>query len=199
MKKAVNIILVSLMVCVLSGCGSGGDTSDLETSSVEINKDGTVTSIIIDTFGESYYDVDELKSMAEEEIDAFNLTNGEDSVKLVSVDKTDDNIKVVTKFTNSEIYAHFNYETFMYGTLSDLQNNGQTIAGDFVDADGNAVTADVIAELSDEHIIITSNKTIVAAPYKIKYISSGATLIGSYMADLSQTDPESVVYIVLNK
>ncbi len=199
MEKVVGFLLISIMMFTLAGCGSGGDTSDLDTSSVEVNKDGTVTGILIDDFDETQYDIEELKSMAEDEISTFNLTNGDGSVELVSVDAKDNKVEMVMKYANTDIYAHFNYETFVYDTLDAVTASGQGITGELIDKDGTAVAEDALASLTNEHVIVTSNKSVVAAPYKIKYISSGASLIGSYMADLSQTDPESVVYIVLNK
>ncbi len=199
MRKTAGFLLIPMMMFLLCGCGSGGDTKDLDTSSVEVNKDGTVTSILIEDFDESLYDVNELKDLADDEIGAFNLSNGDGSVELISTEVKDNKVEMVTKFANAEIYAHFNSETFIYETIEEARTNGQTIAGGLVDKNGAEVSEDTLTELSGEHVIITSNKSVIAAPYKIKYISSGSSLIGSYMADLSQTDAESIVYIVLNK
>ena len=199
MRKFVSVLMTAIAVIGIAGCGSGTDTSDLDMSSVEIKKDGTITSIVIDDFSEDYYNVDELKEMAEDEINTFNMSNGEGSAELVSVSQKDDKVKMVTSFSNTESYAHFNYETLMYIPYGELSEAGQALTGTFVDKDGNTVSSDELNSLTQEHVVITSNKTVVAAPYKIKYVSSGASLIDSYMVDLSETDTDSTVYIVLNK
>ncbi|MBE5858808.1 MAG: hypothetical protein E7301_01605 [Butyrivibrio sp.] len=197
-KNEIKIGTVCFALIFACGCGSGA-TSKLDTSSVAIKKDGSVESIIIDEFDKDYYDIDGLNEMTEEEVVSFNSINGEGSVSVASLDQKNSTVKMKLLFKDASSYAHFNSETLIYQTVSEAKAGGQTIATDLVDKDGNPAGAEEIASLENEHVIITSNKTTVVCPYKIKYISSGAGITGSNMADLSGTDAESLVYIILSK
>ena len=192
------LCLAITALALISGCG-GKDASESDTGSVVVKKDGQIVSVMYEDFTESYYDVYELKTMAEDEISSFNLSAGDGSVVLDSVDKDDDHVKMVVKFKSPEIYAHFSDETLMYETVEEARQSGNDLSGEFKDSDGSVVTSDTISALSGEHVVITSNKTSMSFPYKVKYVSAGAVIKDSKTVDLSQTDPESLACIILSK
>ena len=193
-KTGVILVAFSMLV----GCGVS-DASKPESSSIEIKKDGSVISTAIESFEQSYYDLNELKQMAEEEISAYNLSSGEESISLESLKEDDEVVTMKMSYKDSGDYAHFNSETLIYETVEEASGNGQTIPSDLVDTDGENVTSDDFAGLSSEHVLITSNKTIVTFPYKVKYVSKGVTILGSKTVDLSGIDEENLAYIILNK
>ncbi|WP_026669284.1 hypothetical protein [Butyrivibrio sp. AE3006] len=199
LRKAVVTSVIMTAAFVFAGCGKGADVSKLDKSSILVNKDGTVESTVIEDFTESYYDVNELKSMAENEVNAFVVANGEGTAELKSLESKDGKVKMVIDFADSRDYAVFNSETFSYMTVSEAILTGQINVNSLIDSDGNPIDSEKAAALSDEHVVITGSKFVVAVPYKIQYMTSGVSLLDKQMADLSGTADGSISCIVLNK
>ncbi len=198
-RKAVVTSAVMTAAFVFAGCGKGVDVSKLDKSSILVNKDGTVESTVIEDFAESYYDVNELKSMAENEVNAFVVSNGEGAAELKSLESDNGKVKMVIDFADARDYAVFNSETFSYLTVSEAILTGQINVNALVDSDGNPIDSEKAAALSDEHVVITDSKSLVAVPYKVQYMTSGVSLMDKQLADLSGTADGSVSCIVLNK
>ncbi|WP_091819393.1 hypothetical protein [Butyrivibrio sp. ob235] len=198
-RKILILSLATVILFAFSGCGKKSDVSKLDKSSVQVNKDGSVVSTMIEDFSESYYSVDELREMTENEVNAFVVKNGEGTAELKSVDTESGKIKMVMSFGNSDNFSDFNSEKFIYETVADAKLNGHIETGLLVDADGNPIESDKASDLSDEHIVVTAMKNIVAAPYKIKYVSRGVKIIDNYLADLSEIADDSMACIVLSK
>jgi hypothetical protein len=197
-KIPITIAAIAVMT-MFSACGKQGDVSDLDTSSVAIQKDGSVVSTLIEDFSESYYDVDELKQMAQDEINAFTVTNGAGTVELESLDKKDGKVKMVIKFADAAAYSKFSDETLVYETVADAKLSGRIQTNLLVDAEGNVIDTDKADSLSGEHVVITTLKNTVAVPSKVKYVSRGVKLVDKYIADLSETEADSSICIVLSK
>ena len=91
-RRAGVILSVLLLPSVLlMGCGN----SKIETTTLNIDKDGKVRSTIVEEFGESYYDLQELSDMAAKEASAYNSEYINEKVFLESVTE-DEKSKVVT-------------------------------------------------------------------------------------------------------
>ncbi len=195
-----NIAAISLVMMVfLTACG-GKDLTKTDATSVTVKKDGSVINVIFEDFSEGYYNIDELKNMAEDEVNAYNAQNGESKAELTSLEREDSNIKMVMKFASASDYTSFNSEQLMFGTVSELKLSGVNVDTNLVDTNGVPVSSEDIAGiLDDQHVLVTENKGLVALPYKVKYTSKGVSLTDSSVADLSQTAEGELTYIVLGK
>ena len=198
-KNSIALLAVIMMLAALSACGSGSNTSKLDSSSVEIKKDGSVVSTIIEDFTESYYNVDELKEMTENEVNSFIVSKGEGAAELKNVDANDGKVKLIIEFSSTDNYEEFNAETLKYETVTDAVLAGQLDVNTLVDKDGNAIDPDKAAVLSDQHVVITKSAGIIAAPYKIKYFAGKAKPVDKYMADFSENIDGEIACIVLEK
>ncbi len=200
LRNIRNIAIISLtMVVLLAGCG-GKDLTKTDATSVTVKKDGTIVNVIFEDFSAGYYSIDELKTIAEDEVNAYNAQNGEGKTELTSLEKEDNNIKMVMKFASDRDYTSFNSEQLIYGTVSELKLNGVNVGTNLIDTNGIPVSSDDITAISDEqHVLVTANKGLVALPYKIKYTSKGVGVTESNVADLSQTAEGELTYIVLGK
>ena len=65
-KKQIVGLLLTAVMC-LAGCGN----AVIQTDTLSLLKDGTATYTIISDFSEDYYDLEELKVMAQEEVTAY--------------------------------------------------------------------------------------------------------------------------------
>ena len=200
LRNIRNAAIISLgMVMLLAGCG-GKDLTKTDATSVTVKKDGSIVNVIYEDFSEGYYSIDELRSMAEDEVNAYNARNGEGKTELTSLEREDNNIRMVMKFASDRDYTGFNSEQLLYGTVSELKLSGVNIGTDLIDTSLVPVSSEDIAAISDDqHVLVTQSKGLVALPYKIKYTSRGVSLSGAQVADLSQTAEGELTYIVLGQ
>ena len=180
------IIALSVMLC---GCGSekSGETR------ITIDKDGAVTSTIYDDFGEEYYDLSELEDMATREISYYNSEY--DSPKITLSDsKTigDGEVMLSMQFESADDYSHFNQVTFFYGTVAEAQERGFSISGDLLDSNGIKISKEALADYSERHIIISSDKTKIVAPFNIEYATRNVVIKDKKEADLSEVFDDNV-------
>ena len=198
-KKTIVVAMTAVMLMTFSGCGKNGDLSKLGKSFIEIKKDGSVVSTIIEDFAESYYDVAELQEMTENEVNAFIVANGAEAAEFDSVESEDGKVKMVIKFGSAEDYANFNSEMLAYQTVSDAILNGRLDVNNLLDTKGDPADPEKASSLVNEHVVIVSGKNLISLPYKIKYVSPGVKILDKYSVDLSETVDDSTVCIVLNK
>lgn len=189
---------IVILLMLSAGCGLGTNISKMDTSTIQIGKDGSVDNLIVEDFDEGLYSIDELKEMTDQEITSYNLANEEDSVQVKDIKLEDGKARMEMTFKTAEDYAGFTYEKLTYEAVSSAKLRGQSIVN-LVDTDGNAVPSEAIDALSDEHIIVTSNKDKLVLPYKVKYVSAGVVIEKSNVVDLSQVGDDGEALIVLSK
>ena len=199
MKKIMVISVTSVMLISHSGCGKAGDVSKLDRYSIAIKKDGTVVSTMIEDFTENYYNAAELQEMTEEEINAFVVSSGEGAAKFESLTNENGKVKMLLKFKSAADYAEFNSETLSYDTISDAIVTGKIDLNSLLDTKGDPADPEKASAMVNEHVVVTSAKSVIAVPYKIKYVSPGVKILDKYVADLSETEEGKTAYIVLNK
>ena len=82
-KKANAFLVLMLAAVTLGGCGS-----ETEESRAELQKDGSVKSVVTADFDKPDYDIEELKQMVLEESAAYNRSTGDGAI---SVEKVSEN------------------------------------------------------------------------------------------------------------
>ncbi len=194
----ISLVFVQVMlVALLTSCGSfSGADSDITT--IGVNKNGTVVGVIVEDFSASYYDKDELKNTIASEISDYNSSNGDNLVKLNKISEKDGNIKVIMSYDSSTDFAHFNEESFYYGTVDDASNGGFSLPGNMVDTDGNAVDSTSLDSVGSNHIIVTADDADIETPYDILYVSDGVSISDKKSASVSESE-DDLRYIVLSK
>ena len=110
-KKLLAAGLSGLLVFSLGGCGQTAKLpSEVINTSLVVEKDGKVTSYLVNIFDKDFYTLDGLEEMVKEEADEFNSTNGdgsEDPMTVVSVQTLGDGatVQVVQDFDSADSYA----------------------------------------------------------------------------------------------
>ncbi|MCR5101799.1 MAG: hypothetical protein K6B41_10635 [Butyrivibrio sp.] len=197
-KKTVKTIITAMLFCfLLVGCGTF-NPADAEVSTISIDKEENITSVVVDSFEQDYYDLEELRTMINSEISSFNIEYGEGCASLEDLTQEDGQVKMVMKYSSASNYSHFNQIALFYGTVSEALMRGYDLSVDFYNTDGEQVSAEDISSLSEQHIVITADNSNIDTPYKIKYMTSGVTLNGSSEAILPETS-DGNVYLILEK
>ncbi len=190
-RRAGVILSVLLLPSVLlMGCGN----SKIETTTLNIDKNGKVRSTIVEEFGESYYDLQELSDMAAKEASAYNSEYINEKVFLESVTE-DEESKVVTmvmSFNSTSDYSHFNQVSLFYGTVQEALDKGYKVSDELVDKDGQNLGADALKDNLDKHIVITTDRSNIITPYNISYMTKGIRLKSKKEAVLADVSADTV-------
>ena len=177
MQKVKMALAVAAVFCVLTGCGQN---SEPDISSVSINKDGTVTHRIVGGFEQNYYDLEELRSLAEERVSEYRADRGEDSVTLSSIEEKDGTIYIQLDYATQQDYSSFNHREMFVGTLEDAVDAGYPLETvPFVSADGEPLEIGYMDDWEQKQIAVIATKPseelLVKTYGKVLYINQCET------------------------
>ncbi len=192
-KRIVPVGMTVFMVTsALCGCGQ----RDENVTSVTVDKEGKVTYLIYEEFGNDYYDLQELSDMAAREISEYNSEYISEKTTLESIEKVEqDNgsyVKMVMSFDSSEDFTNFNQESLFYGTVEEARDKGYLVSDKLVDKNGETIPSSYLDEHSDAHVIIITDKIRVLAPFNIEFMTKGVKLSGKKEAELTDTTADTV-------
>lgn len=207
------ILLVALGVIVLAGLGfllckvMGVFDEMPQSSTLTIEKDGTVICQEVTSFEEDYYSKKELKSFVKAEMKAYNQENGKGKITLNTVRKKGDTVYVKTTYQSVEDYSAFTGIEMSAGTVKSLKENY-----DFEDAfvtvkDGkkgdSAKTVDITSQSKLKALVIKENITVVTES-DVVYVSDAATeMVDAKTVRITQPDGNEdatqLTYIIYNK
>lgn len=194
MKTRRMFLAAAVLSLLFAGCGA---VNDVDTTTVMIKKDGTVEENIVTDFDKDYYSVDGLEQMLGEQIQAYNRTAGEDTVKLESVEEKEGENRVKTKivYSGGEDYAVLHNQVFFCGTVLDAYNAGYTFVPMIDQESGAAVSEGDILEFGSKKIVISEEAVNISVSGKISHVSEGVTLADKKTAVLPD-DGEKLSYII---
>ncbi len=190
--KHIKTTACVLTAVLLTACGA----ADKESSQISIDKEGKISYQIYEEFSEDYYDVSELSDMASSEVSEYNAEYISEKISLESVEsvKRDDSsfVKMVMNFDSSSDFTNFNQEDLFYGTVDEAKQMGYTVSKSLVDKDGDKLPDSYLGDHGDSHIIITTDKADILAPFNIEYMTEGVVLQGKKEAELSEVSADTV-------
>ena len=208
MKKWMRLPILVLTVFLLTGCG--GETT-VETTTITIQKDGTIEHTMVEEFGAE--SVDMLQSMMQEKVKAYNSSSGGD-VAVGSVEAEDGVVKVVMTYPDAEAFDGFmNMDViavdpalrapFFYGTVEDAYMQGYDLEITLQSVDGEKALQgkNDLLLMGKNKIIIYDNEMNLGEPVQIStqeellYISDNVAAAGKKVAEVSGTD--KMAYILL--
>ena len=180
------IVFLTAGLC-LNGC-----TEEQNESCLTIKKSGAVTHRIIEDFGEENYDLEELRAMTEEEIDAFYDQSEGKSVELTQLKESGGKLTMVMDYDSVEAYNEFNETALFSGTIEEaLKQQDKNYF-----SDENLIRAKDSSQVKTEDIIKdTSLSTIIfeedvlyELEKKILYHSENVELISGKRARLKDSE-----------
>ena len=204
-KKFLTAGLSGLLILSLTGCGQAAKLPEtVVNTSLVVEKDGKVTSYLVNTFDKDFYNLDGLTQMVEEEAEEFNATHTEATenpmnVKTVQVLGDGVMVQVVQEFADTDSYAEYNEQDLFYGTRVEALAQGLTVNRELVNAaDGTPADSEKLDKaLEKNHLIITNASAYIYCPYPVLYISEGVVMGEGWVCGSSQSD--GVVTILIEK
>lgn len=204
-KRFLAAGLSALLVLSLGGCGQAAKLPEtVVNTSLVVDKDGRVTSYLVNTFDKDFYSLDGLKEMVQSEADAFNIAHAqatEDPLTVKAVQSVGDGatVQVVQEFTDTKAYAEYNEQDLFYGTRVEALAEEISVNLDLVNAaDGTpADQAKLEKALEKNHLLITNASAYIYCPYPVVYVSEGVVMGEDGYVDASQSD--GVVTILMKK
>lgn len=206
------ILMICLCMMGLAACGEVVEQENKEVkdevaatvSSISIEKDGSISSTIVEAFsGDFYYeDGDEgLKPMIESSINEYTSANASAQIKLKSIKLKDGVVRVLMEYGDYQAYAGFNREDFFAGTVKDANMAGFDLNVTLKSvSDDTQISKPELLGMGDNHIVIEIIENAEAADLirvncfdEILYISDGVTAVGKKSADVSLTDGYRII------
>ena len=192
MNKRFAIRAFLLSAVLLAGCGKGAAGS-LEESGIILNKEQNIRQVIVESFDQSYYNADELKSQIEARISA-----GGQEEPIAVLDKFELSeeklLRVELTYEKDDDYVAFNGTELFAGTVSEAQAAGYQIDS-LSGTDGTVLSLGMLSSVSDKHIVVFEEPMAVVVPGKILYYSASVTLDSEKKAHKEgETEKGIVIY-----
>ena len=107
------------IVFLVAGLCLNGCTKEQKESCLTLKKSGAVTQNIVEDFEEKNYDLKELRTMTEEEIDDFYAQSEGKSVELTRLKESSGKLTMVMDYDSVESYNEFNETSLFSGTIEE--------------------------------------------------------------------------------
>ena len=204
-KKAFTAALSGMLMLSLSGCGKAAKLPDVVVNtSLVVEKDGKVTSYLVNTFDKDFYSLDGLRQMVTNEAEEFNAAHKEAEespmeVRTVQTLEDGATVQVVQEFADTDSYAEYNGQDLFYGSRAEALAEGISVDLSLVNAaDGTPADQTRLEKaLEKNHLIITDASAFIYCPYPVLYVSEGVVMGEDGYVDASQSD--GVVTILMKK
>ena len=182
-KRRLLICTACLFFIFLSACGS----SEYSKNTLEFLKNGSFILHIRDTFDESLYDFNELCSMNEQEVNAYNTKTGSETVVIKDSKLENGIVSLDIEYKEDDAYFDMNGRVLFYGDCTAARSAGYNLVGKVKStSDGNNLDQKTWKAMSSEKIAIVSENIDVDMPSEIIYIGEGITLTGSKSAQAQE-------------
>lgn len=169
-------------------------------NSLSILEDGSIESVIIEDFSESYYNVDELTKMIQDTISVYPKEDPNASIVLETCELIEQQVKVVMKYNSAEAYSGYNSEELFVGTVQEAYGKGydlnMTLTG--TNKEASKIGRQELLGMGENHIMILEN-TIDEGTLRVNcydtilYTGDGVSLIEKKKADVAPTQGFSVI------
>lgn len=183
-RYIMKIVGLFMLGSVLVGCGSDEEI----TNTIIIQEDRQIIGITIEEFDSEHYKGEELQTMLDGEVKAYNTKVGVDSIIAEPVEmlipEENDEVAIIRAklhmtYKSAKEYEDFNEVTFFVGTVEEAIEEGFDLDISLVIADEPTTTTkitDIPAE-EDITLVITDEKIQVRTTGKIKYYSDDVKVI----------------------
>lgn len=200
MKKITLVLLGTLILVVMTGCGKNKvsiTAEDVTTNTIVIKEDNTVQSSIVEDFDKEYYSQEELETFIKEEVTDYNEKNGEDQIKMHSIHVADKKASVVFNYNDIDDYSIFNgISAKLLTTSQALQENSILTLSEFVEVkSGDTVSRETALNNEDATVLIIQEPLEIKIDGTILYYSSAEKVDKNVL----QASGENITVVVFAK
>lgn len=204
MKKFITVGIFAVFTFIMTACGTDNSQQKETVNTLSVQKNGSVENLIVEDFGEEYYNVDSLTSMIQDTITEYQKKNPSAEITLKSCELEGDQIKVLMQYDSSDTYTGYNSETLFTGTVQEAYAAGYDLNMTLHDVkdDTKSIGKQELLGMGEKHIMImelsgTQEQEVNTMRLKcfgdILYIGDGISLVSRKIADIEQAQGLSVV------
>lgn len=167
-------LLLSAVMLLVSACGNDGGG---ETTSITVQKDGTILSYIVENFEQDYYDGEELQQAILMEAADYNKTAGSGRINVEKVNVDSGVATVRMTYQEAGDYAGFNHMIFFVGSAENAEEDYElnVVLSGAKDTNDTVGKADILA-MKDYKLLITDVQEPVLLDGRAEYISDNVTV-----------------------
>ena len=196
MKKARLLTVFLVAVLMLSGCGKNSklSASNVDANTILVKSDQKVQVATVETFDQSYYEKDELKTFITDHITEYNTSTGnEEAIKLNALDVKSKKAVMVLEYASMKDLVEFTDDKITYyDTITDEVMNQLPEEITKV-KDGSSISKDELLGNSELHAVIIDAEYDILINSTIKYYSNGE-LDGKKIIKTGTNGPTVVIY-----
>lgn len=205
MKRYRKLTAACLLIFCLTGCGKETAPEKIAETSIVIHTNDTITYHLIESFEQSYYNLDELTKMASDEVEQYNSEkglSGDNAVKLEGVTlvaESPGKVSVVYQFPNVNRFCDFEEEiAFFYGTVKEAMDEGFMLDVPLKNIkDDSILDEGQLNQYENKKIVIMQTDAVVYGPAKVMLTSDDVSILED--GGLWLNSPEEKGYIVFHK
>lgn len=192
--KAGLCILISMVM--LTACTSG---SKAQESTMIIDKNGSITSVIVEGFEEYYYTQEDFENFVRQDVAAYNAGFSDAPISVSKVAVRNEIITVEMKYASAQDYAAYNRLPLFIGTVAEAYDAGYDldVTLNSTTETEKKISKSEILGMGDRNIIIAEENVVYQLPSKALYIGQNEEIMKNTSvrkADGSQTGSLYIIY-----
>lgn len=189
-KAAACVLALS---AILAACGD--KELAVDTNTLYMKSDGTVTEASFELFEESYYDAAELEEYVKEEVRAYNYKNVKEAIAVDKVEVQDKVAAVYLTYQTAEDYIAFNEAELFAGTVKKAMDAGYDFDTEFVSYEkGEEARLLEVTETGANRILILDATIDVRVDGTILFVSSNVQKKDKKNVSLTQGGLSYIIY-----
>lgn len=208
-KRFPVICLAAAVILLLTGCSEieqlmpqPGDDWVPEQTALVVNRDGTITEILMERLDQDYYDGAELQQMVNASVQEYTSGHGAQSLTVDEMTIEERQITLQMTYAAGADYAAYNGMPFFSGSMLGAQMEGYLFCHTFRTVEeGVSTNRTVSGEEPLSHkeyqVLVTDPSHMVKVPGKIRYVSDNADVRDEYFAyprqDAFEDAPQGLV------
>lgn len=174
-SRVITAALIMTAALMLTSCGEDGGE---KTSTVSIQKDGTISSHIEESFDQSYYDGEELQQSILQAAADYNRAAGSGQITVEKIDVDDGAVTVKMTYLDSADYADFNRTVFFAGSPKEAEDEGfdlNVVLSNVKNTNETIGKSDILA-MDGYNLLILKGPETVLLNGQVEYVSDDVTV-----------------------
>lgn len=131
MKRWKIGVCIFIMAVFLTGCGD--KSLNVDTNTLYIKSDGSISEASFELFDKDYYDAAELESFVRAEVRDYNYRNVKEAIAVDRVEVMDKVAASYLTYQSAEDYIAFNKLEMFAGTVKQAMDAGYDFETEFLD------------------------------------------------------------------